>query len=354
MPNDDSKKSARSVGQKLGTMAAAARSAMGRYPQDVAESLRQRRLTSDPAADANEARAHPDRALTSTLPEVPLVDAWQSLPDTAGRVNGVCWLGHCSVLLKLGGQTVLTDPVFSPRIGVRIGPLTVGPKRLAAEIDVRSLPPVDLVLVSHAHFDHLDVPTLKALARKSTRVLTAAGTAGLIPRGYGEVSALKWAQQMSIDGMAISAMRPAHWGARAAWDRHRGFNSYLIDGAANSSERHRVLFAGDTAMTDTFAALAAEGLPRIDLGIFGIGAYQPWVDAHATPEQVVEMAERAGVDALLPVHHSTFRLSDEPMDEPMVRLTEAVRTAADRGCKLRVVPPRLGHVMELLTQSDRD
>jgi len=354
MPKGDSKKSARTVGQKLGSMAAAARSAMGRYPQDVADSLRQRDLANFPPGDSVEARAHTDGARTATLPEVPLAETWRNLPDTAGRINGVCWLGHCSVLLKLGSHTVLTDPVFSRRIGVRIGPLTVGPKRLAAEIDVRSLPPVDLLLVSHAHFDHLDVPTLKALASKSTRVLTAAGTARLIPRGYGEVAALKWEQQVSIDGIDIAAMRPAHWGARTAWDRHRGFNSYVIDGAASSAERQRVLFAGDTAMTDTFAALAAEGLPQIDLGIFGIGAYQPWVDAHATPEQVVDMAERARVDALLPVHHSTFRLSDEPMDEPMVRLSEAVRAAADRGAKLRVVPPRLGHVMELLTQPDRD
>ncbi len=226
----------------------------------------------------------------------------------------VSWLGHCTVLMRIGGMTVLTDPVLSHRIGVRVGPLVVGPHRQGdPAADPDTLPPIDLILVSHAHFDHLDKPTLRRLARPSVRVVTAKGTAGLIPRGFGDVMELPWGSTTEVSGLRLRAMKPAHWGARTAWDRHRQFSSYVLDAAGE-----RVLFAGDSGHTDAFDALGP-----VQLGIFGIGAYRPWIDAHADPEQVMAMARAAGVRWLLPVHHSTFRLSDEPMGEPMERLLAA-------------------------------
>ena len=312
---------------RLTTLAMTARSAMGRYPQDVMASMRGQRKLAGLAKDV----AAVSGLATSSLAErwATAIERENTLQNDSGGVSGVSgvsgisgvsgvslvsWLGHCTVLMRIGGLTVLTDPVLSHRIGVRVGPLVVGPHRQGGPaLDPETLPPIDLVLVSHAHFDHLDKPTLRTLARPSVRVVTAKGTGGLIPRGFGDVIELPWGETTSVSGVRLQAMKPAHWGARTAWDRHRQFSSYVLDAAGD-----RVLFAGDSGHTKAFDALGP-----IKLGIFGIGAYRPWIDAHADPEQVMAMARAAGVQWLLPVHHSTFRLSDEPMGEPMERLLAA-------------------------------
>lgn len=298
----------RSLTARLATLGAAARSALTRYPQDLAASVRAVQL--------------PGHSPRQPAP-IPLRELWNALPEQPGRVSAVAWLGHCSVLLKVGGTTILTDPVFSHRIGVKLGPLTVGPSRhgtLPPGPD--ELPTADLILLSHAHFDHLDRPTLRRLIAQNTHIVTARGTRQLVPRGFGSVSELDWDRTLDFRGMTLHSIRPAHWGARTAWDRHRGFNSYIINSSEATPVSDRVLFAGDTAETNAF-----DGLGPFALGIFGIGAYQPWIDAHANPEQAYAMAARAGVQNLLPVHHSTFRLSDEPMHEPLERLLAAAGRA---------------------------
>lgn len=173
-------------------------------------------------------------------------------------------------------------------------------------------PPIDVILISHAHFDHLDRPTLRRLISSRTTVITARNTARLIPPGFGSVIEVDWGEQIGHRGVTFSAIRPEHWGARAAWDRHRGYNAYLM-----STSRQRVLFAGDTAATEAFRDLEP------DLAIFGIGAYSPWRHMHATPEEVWDMFTASRARWLMPVHHSTFELSDEHFDEPMQRLLAA-------------------------------
>ena len=171
-----------------------------------------------------------------------------------------------------------------------------------------------MILISHAHFDHLDKPTLRRLAKPTTQLLTAAGTSALIPKGFGEVRELPWESEIEIRGVKFRAVKPVHWGARLTLDRHRGYNSYIID-----APDRRVLFAGDTAYTDVYSQLRGKDRP-LDLAIFGIGAYDPWIHAHANPEQVWEMYTQSGAKYLMPMHHSTFKLSDEPLDEPLKRL----------------------------------
>lgn len=243
-------------------------------------------------------------------------------PEVASSSLAATWLGHASVLLRVGDQWVLTDPVFSPRIGIPIGPITIGLGRLAPAPDPAALPRPDIILLSHAHFDHLDKPSLRALAHPSTRVITAAGTARLVPRGFGQVDELGWDRELSANGLQLRAMQPRHWGARMTVDAHRGYNAYVLD-----SLHRRVLFAGDTALTDRFRTLASEPR-RTDLAIFGIGAYDPWIHNHASPEQVWTMFQESGAEHLLPMHHSTFKLSDEPRDEPLNRLFAAAGTTA--------------------------
>ncbi len=305
----DSPLSARSSLQRT---IAQGKSLLRRYPLTIAQSLRDpaplapvSSLSSSSLIATPDSSAAPpsDRALTLWR------DALRAGPPLAAM-----WLGHASVLLRIGDLTVLTDPVFSPRIGPRFGSYTIGPRRLTpVPFDPSDLPRIDVILISHAHYDHLDRPTLRALASRHTTVLTARGTRRLIPAGFGHILTLDWDRDLSLDGVAFSAFAPAHTGRRLALDAHRRSNAYLMDSSAR-----RVLFGGDTARTSAFRKL-----PNLDLALLGIGAYAPRVHAHATPEQVWRMFTQSRARHLLPMHHSTFSLSDEHPDEPLQRLLKA-------------------------------
>ena len=260
-------------------------------------------------------RRYPQALRRSLLiPDPGLASAEGARVEIAGHETAGTWLGHATVLLRMAGATVLTDPVLSSRIGLRLGRVTLGLDRLRPPaLDAESLPHVDVVLISHAHFDHLDRPTLQRLAHPRTTVITARSTARLIPPGFGRVLELGWGQELREHGVTFTAIRPAHWGARRWLDAHRGYNSYLIR-AGDSS----VFFAGDTAYTSSFRDVGP-----VDLAIVGIGAYDPWIHAHASPEQAWAMANSMRAHCLMPVHHSTFELSDEHVDEPMERLIVA-------------------------------
>lgn len=228
------------------------------------------------------------------------------------------WLGHATVLTQVGDHSVLIDPVMSPRIGMRLGTRTIGLPRInPPAVPTASLKGVDIILITHAHFDHLDRPTLVDLIDSDTTVVVPSGCRKLIPYGFKRVIELAQDDEITITNLTIRTLEPAHWGARSLLDRHRGFNAYVVEG-----EGQRVLFAGDTAHTEAF-----DHLENIDLAVLGIGAYDPWEHMHATPEQAWSMFEKIGASYLLPVHHSTFELSEEPIDEPMQRLRAA---AGDR------------------------
>lgn len=231
------------------------------------------------------------------------------------------WIGHASVLLRVDGMTILTDPVLSMRVGLGLGLVTGGPRRqIAPALSLRHLPPIDLILVSHAHFDHLDRPTLARLPR-DVPVIAAEHTRDLIDDlGFTSVTELRWGQSLRVRELTVTAQQVRHWGARTFYDEHRGFNAYLIESA-----NRRVLYGGDTAFHEHFREIG-----RVDLAILGIGAYDPWIAAHASPEQAWEMADHVRADFVLPMHHSTFRLSYEPMDEPMQRLLDAAGRDAER------------------------
>jgi L-ascorbate metabolism protein UlaG (beta-lactamase superfamily) len=252
----------------------------------------------------------------------PTPNAWSDDDLTA------TWIGHSTVLINFFGVTILTDPVLFSRIGIRLPFLTIGPKRLTKPALIfTELPPIDLVLLSHAHFDHIDRRTLK-LFSESTRVITAKRTHDLL-RGtkFTEVIELGWNESISLTlrgrTLEIRAFQPKHWGARMQYDIHRGYNSYVI-----SRNNRRIIYGSDTAMTDAFAKLN-DGAPY-DLAIMGIGAYDPWIWAHSTPEQAVAMADAAGARFIMPVHHQTFRLSIEPFREPIERFTRALVKTPER------------------------
>lgn len=234
------------------------------------------------------------------------------------------WLGHATVLLRVGGMTILTDPVLGNRVGVGLGLVTGGPKRLVAPaLKLRELPKIDLLLISHAHFDHLDRPTLSRLP-KNIPVVTAHRTRDLLSDlGFRDVTELRWGEAVEVGGLNVTAREVAHWGARTFYDHHRGYNAYLVE--TLTAPRRRVLYGGDTAYQERFRDVG-----KVHLAILGIGAYDPYVAAHATPEQAWAMAGHVDADYILPIHHSTFRLSYEPAGEPMERMLAAAGNDAAR------------------------
>jgi L-ascorbate metabolism protein UlaG (beta-lactamase superfamily) len=231
------------------------------------------------------------------------------------------WLGHATILLRMDGQTILTDPVLFHRVGIGLGLMTAGPQRLvAAALTVRQLPKIDLLLISHAHFDHLDRPTLVRLP-KTIPVIAAHHVSDLISDlGFKNVTELKWGESTVAGNLKVTARAVKHWGARTFYDQHRGFNAYLLE-----SPKHRVLYGGDTAYHELFRDAGP-----VDLAIVGIGAYDPYIGAHANPEQAMQMADHVHASHILPMHHSTFRLSHEPLHEPIQRLLAAAGDRQDR------------------------
>jgi L-ascorbate metabolism protein UlaG (beta-lactamase superfamily) len=265
------------------------------------------------------------------------IESWRPIAATSAKPEPskwsdtrvtLAWIGHSTVLINFFGVTILTDPVLFPRIGIRLPGFTIGPKRLTAPaLEFHQLPQIDVVLLSHAHFDHLDLRTLRCFDG-STSVITARATRNLLRRtGFRGITELDWRQSKILSTAAgeieITAFPVKHWGARMQRDMHRGYNGYLIERSGR-----RIIFAGDTAMTEHFAELRRHG--AIDVAIMSIGAYNPWIRSHCTPEQAVQMATAAGARFIVPVHHQTFRLSFEPFREPIERFETALSKTPER------------------------
>jgi L-ascorbate metabolism protein UlaG (beta-lactamase superfamily) len=234
----------------------------------------------------------------------------------------IAWLGHATVLFNFHGTWVLTDPALERRIGIGRGSAKLGPRRLVqAALRPRELPGLDALLLSHAHMDHTDLGTLRLLPAE-TPVVVQPGNQDLVRR-FSRVHELAWGDSIELDGLRIESTEARHWGARMITDNHRGYGGYLLQKAGRT-----VLFAGDTAYTDALTKLGHRG--PIDLAILPIGAYDPWINNHASPEQAWAMFQRLGARYMLPVHHSTFRLSREPMDEPIKRLLASAGSESRR------------------------
>jgi L-ascorbate metabolism protein UlaG (beta-lactamase superfamily) len=255
-------------------------------------------------------------------PERPLPAQWNNNQIT------LAWLGHATVLINFYGLRILTDPVLFNHVGVALGLGTFGPKRhVRCALNPRELPPIELLLLSHAHLDHLDFVSLQAL-KGSPHVVTASVTSELLEgmpcRAPKE---LRWGESALVTtdqgDVRVEAFEVKHWGRRWPKGKERGYNGYLIE-----REGRRLIFAGDTAFTEDFAALKSRG--PFAAALMPIAAYNPWIQSHCTPEEAVEMALVAGAERVAPIHHSTFRLSDEPLNEPLERFESALAREPER------------------------
>jgi N-acyl-phosphatidylethanolamine-hydrolysing phospholipase D len=236
----------------------------------------------------------------------------------------VTWVGHSSLLLQLGALNVLTDPVWSERAS----PVTfAGPRRfVSAAIDFDALPPIDAVVISHNHYDHLDRPTVRALATRMPQIewIAPLGLAKVLRRwGAGRTRELDWWQRAAIetpnDELVVHCAPAQHFSARGLGDRGRTlWCSWVI-----ASAEHRAFFAGDTAYHPDFGVIGERYGP-FDLLMLPVGAYEPrWFmrTVHMNPPEALRAyadlaGSRVGSAPMLPIHWGTFRLTDEGMQEP--------------------------------------
>ena len=224
-------------------------------------------------------------------------------------------LGHATLLMNYFGVRLISDPTLFDRVGVALDSIvTFGPRRhVAPPLKPAEIGPLDVILITHAHMDHLDIPSLKALPKSTTVVACDKCGALIRPLGFSDVRELKWGESTTVKGLTVTAMAANHWGKRwPPFGADYGFDSFVLD-----RDGHRMLLACDSAYTGVFSALATR---PPEVAAFSIGAYDPWIHNHANPEQVWSMFQQTGARYLVPIHWGTFRLSKEPMDEPLSRL----------------------------------
>lgn len=252
------------------------------------------------------------------------------------RVDGermvVTWIGHATVLIQTQGLNILTDPVWSDRAG----PFGLGPTRVT-EPGVRfdDLPPIDLVLVSHNHYDHLDKATLKRLwERDRPRIITSLGNDSVIGQTGATSLALDWRQRTTIaTGIDVIATRAHHWGSRWGSDRNRALWSGFVVRLPSGGNLY---FTGDSGMGDGHWPAEAAALGPIRLALIPIGAFrfvpgQMESGSHIGPVDAVEVYRRTGAARAIPIHWGTFRLSFEGYDTPPKMLAAAMACTGQHG-----------------------
>jgi L-ascorbate metabolism protein UlaG (beta-lactamase superfamily) len=263
--------------------------------------------------------------------EQPMTGSHRPVELVGPQDLGVTFIGHSSFLLQMGERKVLVDPVFSKR-------LVVLRRQRRPGLLVAELPPIDLVLLTHAHMDHLNVSSLRRVIRV-TRRLTGRTPEVVVPKGvedlvsslgFSQVHALAWWEQVDVQGLRVTMTPCQHWGARMFRDTHRGYGGYVIN-----SGNHSVYHSGDTAYFDGFHEIGARLKPQVAL--LPIGAYFPdsYRTVHTSPEEAVRGFIELGAEQMVPMHYGTFRLGREPMDEPLQRVkAEAARLGINGKLKI--------------------
>jgi L-ascorbate metabolism protein UlaG (beta-lactamase superfamily) len=236
------------------------------------------------------------------------------LPELTGNQIGITWIGHASFLIQTPEHSVLIDPNWAKWLKVI--------KRLKQPgLEIHELPAIDLVLVSHAHFDHLDKRSLRAVA--SDQPIVVPEHVGNLVQGLGfnRVHELRRWESMEVGSLKITLTPAQHWGARVLHDRHRGFGGFLVEYAGRT-----IYHCGDSAWFEGFEEIGRKG--KIDIALLPIGAYDAPTgrDVHMNPEEALRAFTALNAGLMIPMHYGTFRLGFEPLEEPPDRLLGHARS----------------------------
>lgn len=261
------------------------------------------------------------------VPEGHVLEAEAIAEGIARHRNEDCltWLGHAAFLLRQAGRNVLLDPYLGPFAAPLPG---LGPRRFVPPaLSVGDLPPLDVLIVSHNHYDHLCRTTIAALpAKERVEVVVPLGLGRFFRRrGYARVHELDWHQRVQLGPLTVTALPACHWSRRGPFDRNRSlWASFMLEGGGR-----RVWFAGDTGMAPFFAPLGERYGP-FDLALVPIGAYEPrgmMAGYHVNPEEAVAIGRAMRARRLAAMHWGTVILSDEDPFEPPRRFAAAARAA---------------------------
>ena len=277
------------------------------------------------------------RVPPAPLPAMDPLDGWRKRSASGLRVT---WLGHSTLLIEIDGLRVLTDPVW----GLRASPLRVaGPRRFQpVPVPVRALPPLDLVLISHDHYDHLDYPTIRQLRKRGMPFVTSLGV-GAHLESWGvppqQIFELDWWESYTLPHpeLTVTATPSQHFSGRTPGSR----NTTLWSSLVIRSPRHAVFFSGDTGLTTEYGNIR-ERFGPFDLVTLEVGAFHPsWGDMHLGPENALKALALLGGGTFLPIHWGTFALGMHPWDQPAETL---LQLAPRSGAQLMM--PRLGQPTE--------
>ena len=239
----------------------------------------------------------------------------------------IAWIGHSTMLINFYGTIILTDPVLFERIGLYFFGLVFGPNRYSLPaLEFDEIPKPDLVLLSHAHMDHMDYKTLVSLTDKFPGMIdciTAYNTSDVISDlEWKSLSELDWGEEKEVLGIRFKALEVKHFGWRFPWEKDRS-KGYMIDGRSYNAyliEKNgkRILFGGDMAFSDKLVKVLGKA---VDIALMPIGAYNPWKYNHCNPEEALIMAsEQTGAGYFIPMHCNTFKQGVEPIEEPLTWL----------------------------------
>jgi L-ascorbate metabolism protein UlaG (beta-lactamase superfamily) len=246
------------------------------------------------------------------------------------------WFGHASTLIEIDGVRVMVDPVFANIVS----PIPVGLQRFhAPPVPLEQLPRIDAVMISHDHYDHLDMKTVQHLAARGTRFLVGLGIGAHLER-WGvpdaQIIEMDWWDSIEINGVRIDCTPARHYSGRKRMNNPTLWASWAVRGPT-----HSVYYSGDTGYAGHFAEIRRR-LGAMDLTVMKVGAYgTPWLDIHMDPESAVKAHGDLGGTAMLPVHWATFNLAYHAWEEPIVRTL-----AAAQAVNARVITPRIGEVFE--------
>ena len=255
----------------------------------------------------------------------------------------VTWVGHSTLLVQIEGINILTDPIWS-KTASPIPPL--GPRRLVEPgLAIDDLPPIDLVVISHNHYDHFDLPTLRLLAQrdKNTHFYVPLANGKLLRKnGINQVTEMNWGDSVKVANLTIHCLPSQHWSKRSLSDTNKAaWASWAITGPSK-----RFYFAGDTGYFDGFKTIG-EQLGPFDLAAVPIGAYEPRAmmqSSHMNPEEALQSSLDVKANFAIAIHFGTFDLADEPIGEPAIRFVQAAQKTllnSDRTWVLKIGETRL-------------